>query len=341
MHTRRLGYTNEHLTTVGLGSWAFGGGDWAYTWGRQKDTLSVATIREAFDLGVNWIDTAPLYGLGHAEEVVGRAIAGRRDEVFLVTKCGFVWGADGGAPYHRLTAASVRRECEESLRRLDVDVIDLYLIHQPRPAGDIEEAWEAIATLIEEGKVRYGGVSNFDVEHLERVRTIHPVAALQPAYSMLRRGVEDELLDYCEANDIGVITYSPMLSGILTGKVTRAYVAALDADDWRRGNRAFTEPRLGVNLRLVDQLRPIAERNRKTLPQLAIAWVLRRSAVTACILGARLPSQIAQTAPAHDWVLADEDVREIDRLLEQRDEALSMVAATASTLASRRETPDQ
>ncbi len=322
MHQRRLGYTNECLSTVGLGTWAFGGGAWAYTWGSQQDATSIATIQRALDLGVNWIDTAPLYGLGHAEEVVGRAIVGRRDEVFLATKCGFVWDWDAALPQHRLAAESVRRECEESLRRLSVDVIDLYLIHHPRPAGDIEGAWEAIATLIEEGKVRYGGVSNFDVEQLERVRQIHPVAALQPPYSMLRRGVEDELLDYCAAHDVGVISYSPMLSGILTGKVSQAYVAGLDPDDWRRGNRAFTEPRLSVNLRLVEQLRPIAERNQKTLAQLAVAWVLRRPEVTACILGARQPSQIDQTASASDWVLGDRDVGEIDQLLAERDEAL-------------------
>jgi len=323
MHERRLGCTDRCLSTVGLGTWAFGGGDWAYTWGRQEDAASVATIHQALELGINWIDTAPLYGFGHAEEVIGRAIAGRRDEVFLATKCGFVWNPGDAAPHHRLTAESVRRECGASLRRLAVDVIDLYLIHHPKPDADIEEAWEAIATLIEEGKVRHAGVSNFDVAQLERVRNIHPVAALQPAYSMLRRGVEDGLLDYCAAHKIGVITYSPMLSGMLTGKVSKAYVEALDPDDWRRGNRAFTEPRLSINLRLVEQLRPIAERNHRTLPQLAVAWVLRRSEVTACILGARQPSQIAQTAPASDWVLADEDVAEIDRLLAERDEALA------------------
>jgi aryl-alcohol dehydrogenase-like predicted oxidoreductase len=327
MKTRRLGYSDEHVTTMGLGTWALGGGDWAFTWGEQEDATSVRVIHRALDLGINWIDTAPLYGLGHAEKVVGRAIEGRRDEVFVATKCGLVWDEPGATPFHRLTAASVRLECEQSLRRLGTDVIDLYQIHRPRPAEEIEEAWTAIAELIEEGKVRYGGVSNFDIDHLERARRIHPVASLQSPYSMLRRGIESELLSYCAEHDIGVLTYSPMLSGMLTGKFSKARVEQLGKDDWRRENRAFTEPRLSVNLAFVEQLRPIAERIGLTLPQLAIAWVLRRDEVTAAIVGARRPSQIEGTAAAADWTLSEEDVAEIDRLLAERDAVLSDPAA--------------
>lgn len=323
MHTRTLGTTGETLSTVGLGTWAFGGGHGAYSWGEQEDAASIATVRRALDLGINWIDTAPLYGLGHAEEVVGRAVADRRDDVFLTTKCGRVWEDGQTAVQHRLTAESVREECENSLRRLDTDVIDLYLIHQPDPEEHLEEAWTTVAELIEEGKVRYGGVSNFNVGQLERLQKIHPVVALQPPYSMMRRAVEERLLSYCSEHDIGVVTYSPMLSGMLTGKFSKDYVEQLDADDWRRENRAFSEPRLSINLKLVEQLRPIAERNGRTLPRLAIAWVLRRPEVTACIVGARRPAQIEETAPAGDWRLSDEDVAEIDRLLAERDEALA------------------
>ena len=327
MRTRTLGYTGEQLTTMGLGTWAIGGGDWAYAWGPQDDKQSIATIRRALDLGINWIDTAAVYGLGRSEEVVGRAIKGRRDDVFVATKCGLVWDDEDRTPRGRLTAASVRQECEDSLRRLDVDVIDLYQIHWPNPEEDIEEGWTAIAELAEEGKIRYAGVSNFSVEQLERVRKIHPVASLQPPYSMLRRGVEDELLDYCDQHDIGVVVYSPMQAGLLTGKFSKEYVDGLPDDDWRKDSRAFKEPRLSVNLAFVEQLRPIAERNGKTLPQLAIAWVLRRQEVTAAIVGARRPDQIEETAPAADWVLSDEDVAEIDRLLAEREEKLSTVVA--------------
>ena len=327
MRTRTLGKTGEALTTMGLGTWAIGGGDWAFAWGPQDDAESVATIRRALDLGINWIDTAAVYGLGRSEKVVGKAIEGRRDDVFVATKCGLVWEERHETPTRRLKADSVRQECEDSLRRLGVDVIDLYQIHWPNPDEDIEEAWTAIAGLVEEGKVRYAGVSNFSVEQLERVRKIHPVASLQPPYSMLRRDVEEELLPYCAEHDIGVIVYSPMQAGLLTGKFSHDYVEGLPEDDWRRDSRAFNEPRLSVNLDFVEKLRPIAERHGRTLPQLAIAWVLRRPEVTAAIVGARRPSQIEETAPAADWVLPDEDVAEIDRLLAEREEALE--AATA------------
>jgi aryl-alcohol dehydrogenase-like predicted oxidoreductase len=331
MQTRKLGYTDLHLTTVGLGTWAIGGGGWAFGWGPQDDAESMAAIRRALDLGINWIDTAAVYGLGHSEEIVGRAIAGRRDEVIIATKCGLVWDEGSTTPYGRLTAESVRREAEASLRRLNVDGIDLYQIHWPHDEEHLEEAWSTIADLIREGKVRYGGVSNFSVAQLKRVQAIHPVASLQPPYSMLRRGIEEELLAYCAANDMGVIAYSPMQAGLLTGTFTKERVANLPDDDWRKGSPHFREPELSVNLALVEKLRPIAERNGRTVAQLAIAWVLRRplrprsgqAEVTAAIVGARRPSQIEETAPAGDWALSEEDVAEIDALLVEREQALA------------------
>jgi aryl-alcohol dehydrogenase-like predicted oxidoreductase len=330
MQTRKLGYSDLHLTTVGLGTWAIGGGGWAYCWGPQDDSESIAAIRRALDpsinsgrgMGINWIDTAAVYGLGHSEEIVGRALAGWRGEVIIATKCGLVWDEGSTTPYGRLKAESVRREAEASLRRLNVDVIDLYQIHWPTPDEDIEEAWGGIADLIREGKVRYGGVSNFSVEQLKRVQAIHPVASLQPPYSMLRRGIEEELLAYCAANDIGVIAYSPMQAGLLTGKFTKERVANLHDEDWRKRDPHFREPELSANLALVEKLHPIAERNGRTVAQLAIAWVLRRPEVTAAIVGARRPSQIEETAPAGDWVLSEEDVAEIDALLAEREQAL-------------------
>jgi aryl-alcohol dehydrogenase-like predicted oxidoreductase len=318
MQTRKLGFSDLHLTTVGLGTWAIGG-EWRWGWGPQDDAESIAAIQRALALGINWIDTAPAYGLGHSEEIVGKAIAGHRDEVSIATKCGICWDEATGQPFNRLTAQSVRREAENSLRRLNLDVIDLYQIHWPVPDEEIEEAWGTIADLIQEGKVRYGGISNFSVEQLERIQPIHPIASLQPPYSMLRRGVENELLPYCASNDIGVIVYSPMQAGLLTGKFTQERIANLPDGDWRKGNDLFKEPQLGVNLEFVEKLRPIAERNGKSLAQLAIAWVLRRRELTAAIVGARRPSQIEETAQAGDWELPAEDIAEIDALLAERE----------------------
>lgn len=320
MRTRKLGYSDLYLTTVGLGTWAIGG-PWQWGWGPQDDAESIAAIHRALELGINWIDTAPAYGVGHSEEIVGRAIMGRRDEVILATKCGLVWEEGSTTVTGRLTAQSVRAECEASLRRLHVDVIDLYQIHWPNPDEQIEEAWATIADLIREGKVRYAGVSNFSVEQLRRVQAIHPVASLQPPYSMLERGVEEELLPFCAANNIGVIVYSPMQAGLLTGKYTRERIAALPDDDWRKVRSPhFHEPALSANLELIEGLRPIAARHGRTLGQLAIAWVLRRPEVTAAIVGARRPSQIEETAPAADWELSPGDLAAIDALLTRREQ---------------------
>jgi aryl-alcohol dehydrogenase-like predicted oxidoreductase len=323
MQTRKLGYTDLYLTTVGLGTWAIGGGGWAYGWGPQDDTDSIRAIQRALDLGINWIDTAAVYGLGHSEEIVGKAIRGRRDQVVIATKCGLVWDEGSTTPYGRLKAWSVRQEVEASLRRLGVDVIDLYQIHWPNPDEDIEEAWATIADLVREGKVRYAGVSNFSVEQMKRIQPIHPIASLQPPYNMLRRDIEAEILPFCAANHIGVIVYSPMASGVLTEKFSRQWVASLPDDDWRKKYSGhLQEPELSANLALVEGLKAIAARYGRTVSQLAIAWTLRRPEVTAAIVGARRPEQIEQTAPAADWVLPPEVLAEIDDLLARRAEAL-------------------
>lgn len=327
MEKRKLGYSDLYLTPIGLGTWAIGGGNNPYGWGPQDDADSIATIHRALDLGINWIDTAAGYGHGHSEEIVGKAIAGRRDEVIIATKCGILWKEDGSDIYGHLKADSIRREVEDSLRRLNVDVIDLYQIHWPWPDEDIEEGWSTIADLIREGKVRYGGVSNFSVEQLKRIQPIHPVASLQPPYSMLAREIEEELLPYCAANNIGVIVYSPMQSGLLTGKMTKERVASFPDDDWRKTRSPyFQEPQLSINLEFVEGLRPIAARNGRPLSQLAIAWVLRRPEVTGAIVGARRPSQIEETVGAATWKLSEEDIAEIDALLAKREQQLAAVS---------------
>ncbi len=315
MRTRKLGNSDLHLTTVGLGAWAMGGGGWDWGWGPQDDADSIATIHRAIDLGVNWIDTAPVYGFGRSEAIVGRALAGIRDEVTIATKCGLVWDDQKNASYSRLKAASIRSELEASLKHLNTDYVDLYQIHWPNPDEDIEEAWGAIADLIREGKIRYAGVSNFRVEQIERLQAIHPVTSLQPPYSMLRRGIERKLLPFCATNNIGVIVYSPLQAGLLTGKFTRERWERLPEDDWRRRAPHFQEPSFSANLELAEALRPIAERVGCTRAQLAIAWVLNHPAVTSAIVGARRPDQIAETAPGGDVDLSADDVAEVDALL--------------------------
>jgi aryl-alcohol dehydrogenase-like predicted oxidoreductase len=323
MRTRELGNTGMHLTTMGLGTYALGGSGWQWAWGQQDDADSSAAIRRGLDLGINWIDCAAAYGLGHAEEVVGKVLQGRRD-VFVATKCGLVWDEGSGDVYGRLTAASVRAECEASLRRLKVDVIDLYQIHWPHDEEHLEEGWGTIADLIKEGKVRHAGVSNFSLAQIERVQRIHPVASVQPPYSMVARGVETELLPFCAANHIGVLAYSPLQSGVLTDTLTRERAAALPADDWRRDySLDFQEPALSANLALVDGLRSIATRHGRTVAQLAIAWVLRRPEVTSAIVGARKPSHIEGTVEAGDWELDPQEIAEIDALLADRAHSLS------------------
>jgi aryl-alcohol dehydrogenase-like predicted oxidoreductase len=328
MRTRKLGFTDLELTTIGFGAWAIGGGNWEWGWGPQDDQESLDAIQRALDLGINWIDTAAAYGLGHSEEVVGKALKGRRHAVTVATKCGLAWDdPSSGKVINRLKVSSVRKEAEGSLRRLGVDVIDLYQIHWPVPDADVEEGWTEIARLVEEGKVRYGGVSNFSVDQIKRCQAIHPVASLQPPYSMLDREAEAELLAYCAENQIGVIAYSPMASGLLTGKYTRARIDALPAEDWRKArSEHFQEPELSANLKLIDALGEIARRESISLVELAVAWVLRRSEVTAAIVGARRPEQIEGIAPAGDLELPQAVLAEIDELLNERQAALLQMA---------------
>jgi aryl-alcohol dehydrogenase-like predicted oxidoreductase len=317
METRRLGNTDLYLTEIGLGTWAIGGGNWKFSWGPQDDEESVRTIRRAIDLGLNWIDTAAVYGLGHSEEIVGKAIRGMSVRPIIATKCERCWDEDRQI-YPCLKRESVRAEAEASLRRLGIDTIDLYQVHLPQPDEDLEEGWAAVAELVREGKVRYAGVSNFSIAQLRRVQAIHPVASLQPPYSMLKRAVEAELLPYCAANGIGVVAYSPMQKGLLTGKVTSERVAQLPADDHRRNDPEFRPPRLAANMELAEGLRRLAESRGKTAAHLAIAWVLRRPEVTAAIVGARKPSQVEETVGAAGWKLSPEDLAAVDALLARR-----------------------
>lgn len=309
METRRLGRNGPALSVIGFGAWAIGGGGYAYGWGPQDDAESIAAIHRALEAGVNWIDTAPVYGLGHSEEVVARALAGTSDQPFVTTKCGLVWDDSRNIGID-LRPASIRREVEASLRRLRVDVIDLHQCHWPDPATPIEETWQTMAALQDEGKVRHIGVSNFDVPLLERCLTIRHVDSLQPPYSLLRRGVERDLLPFCAERGVGVIVYSPMASGVLTGRYDPARLAS---DDWRRNAADFQGARLQQGLALVDRLRPIAARYGKTPGQLAIAWVLRRPEVTSAIVGARRSAQVEENAGAAGWHLTAEDLAEIER----------------------------
>lgn len=321
MRKRMLGWTDLELSTVGLGTWAMGGGEYRFGWGAQEDTESIDTIERALDLGINWIDTAPIYGLGRSEMVVGAALKKSKHMPIIATKCGFAWDDDRQIT-HRLTRESVLAEVDASLQRLECEVIDLYQVHWPNPEEEIEEAWGAIADAIKAGKIRYAGVSNFSVEQMERVRSIHPIASLQPPYSMLKRGVEEDILAYCGDHEIGVICYSPMQKGLLTGKFTREWVESLQANDHRSRDPMFSEPQLTANLDLVAGLRDIAADRGMTVSQLAIAWVLRREEVTAAIVGARRPGQIEETVKAGDWVLSEDEVNAVEALLQSRDAAI-------------------
>ena len=314
MEKRTFGKTGMEITRIGFGSWAIGGGGWRAAWGPQDDEEAVGAIRRAVELGMNWIDTAAVYGLGHSEELVARALKDVSDRPYVFTKCSQVWDESGNIS-NNLKKDSVKRECEESLSRLQVETIDLYQIHWPRPDEDIEEGWEAMAELKEEGKVRHIGVSNFDVEQMERIRIIAPVETLQPPYNMLKRGIEDEILPYCQENDIGVIAYSPMRSGLLTGKMSPERVANLPADDWRRNSSDFQEPRLSRNLELVSLLEEIGVEHRCSPGEVAIAWTLGHQAVTAAIVGGRRPDQVEGIIGADDFRLSDDELDRIEAFL--------------------------
>ncbi|MBZ0263315.1 aldo/keto reductase [bacterium] len=327
MNKRQLGNSELYFSEIGFGAWAVGGSGYAFGWGEQDDNESIAAIRHALDLGINWIDTAAIYGLGHSEEVVAKAIKGIRNNVLIATKCSLVWDENRDIS-SSLNADSVRSECEASLKRLNTDVIDLYQIHWPSDDERIEEGWAEIGRLIEEGKVRYAGVSNFQVEHLERAQKIRPITSLQPPYSMMRRGVEGDIFKFCRENNIGVIPYSPMQSGLLTGKFSRD---RLQPDDWRNESAEFMEPNLTVNLEFVDELRIIADKYDKTVAQLAVAWVLRREEVSSAIVGARRPSQIEETAGSSGCKIEEVDFHRIDELLQQRAEKVGKAGGTVRT----------
>lgn len=312
MQTRQLGNSDLHITPIGFGAWAVGG-PWKFGWGSQDDTASIAAIHRALELGVNWIDTAAIYGLGHSEEVVAGALRewkGKRPYVF--TKCGMIWNEQREVGYS-LRAESVRRECEASLRRLQVDIIDLYQVHWPMDdLAETEEGWTTLAALQKEGKLRWIGVSNFSVAELEKVSAIAPVTSLQPPYSLVKRDIEQGQLPWCAEHGVGVIVYSPMASGLLTGAMTRERIAALPADDWRRQSAEFQQPKLTSNLALVERLRAVAKRHGRTAGEAAIAWTLRQPAVTAAIVGGRSPQQVEGIIGAADWRLTNDEILDIE-----------------------------
>lgn len=313
METRKFGKTDMEITPVGFGSWAIGGSGWAAAWGPQDDEEAVGAIKRAVEVGMNWIDTAAVYGLGHSEELVAQALKGvpESDRPYVFTKCSLVWDDDANIS-NVLKKDSVKKECEDSLKRLQTDAIDLYQIHWPNPDEDIEEGWQAMAELKEEGKVRHIGVSNFDVSQMERANAIAPVETLQPPYHMLNRNIEAETLPYCQQNDIGVIVYSPMRSGLLTGKMTRERIENLPSDDWRRNADDFNDPKLSKNLELVELLKEIGSRHDKFPAEVAIAWTLRHPAVTAAIVGGRRPDQVDGVIGAAEFRLSDDELSEIE-----------------------------
>jgi len=313
MQTRRLGDSDLYITPVGFGAWAIGGGGWEFGWGAQDDRESISAIRQALDAGINWIDTAAVYGLGHSEETVARALEGVRQRPYVFTKCSMVWNKRREIG-HSLWSDSIRRECEASLRRLKVEAIDLYQVHWPDPDHEIEEGWTTMAALKKEGKVRNIGVSNFSVAQMRRAQAIAPITSLQPRYSLVHRDIEGEILPFVAREGIGVIAYSPMASGLLTGAMTRERIAALPADDWRKRHADFREPQLSRNLELVRLLQTIGKRYGRAPGEMAVAWVLSNPAVTGAIVGARRPDQVRGLSEAADLRLRPEEIAEIEAL---------------------------
>jgi aryl-alcohol dehydrogenase-like predicted oxidoreductase len=314
MQTRKLGNSDLNITPVGFGAWAIGGAGWDFAWGGQEDADSIAAIHRALDLGVNWIDTAAVYGIGHSEEVVANALKEwRGSRPYIFTKCSMRWDAQGRiSKVHKRD--SIFQECEGSLRRLQVEVIDLYQIHWPpeNNGPELEESWQALVDLKKQGKIRWMGVSNHSVEQVQRMEKIAPVTSDQPPYSLLRRKIEADLLPYCEQRGIGVINYSPMLSGMLTGAMTRERALNLPTNDWRKGKPEFTEPRLSKNLELVERLRAVGKRYDRTPGAVAIAWTLRNPVVTGAIVGARNAKQAEQVMCAGELKLTPQEIVEIE-----------------------------
>src|SRR2546430_6210823 len=311
MKTRQLGNTDMQITPIGFGSWAVGGGGYQFGWGPQDDEQSIAAINHALDLGINWIDTAAVYGLGHAEEVVARALKDRSERPYIFTKCGRVWN-DCGEITGNLKAQSIKRECENSLRRLQTDVIDLYQVHWPDPEQDIEEGWSAMAELKREGKVRYIGVSNFNVSQMRRAMEIAPISSLQPPFSLIKPDIQNEILPFCQEHNIGVIVYSPMASGLLTGAMTRERIASLPDDDWRKRDPRFQEPQLSEQLALVARLEAVAQRHGAASGAVAVAWTLRNPAVDGAIVGFRRPDQVDPIVEAANLQLSEDDIANVE-----------------------------
>jgi aryl-alcohol dehydrogenase-like predicted oxidoreductase len=313
MRLNQLGSSNLWLTRIGFGAWAIGGADWAFSWGPQDDADSIAAIHRAIDLGVNWIDTAAVYGLGHSEEVVGKAVKSASVKPFIFTKCGMVWNEKREIAR---TLLQIRREVEESLRRLQVEAIDLYQIHWPVEDKDLEQAWTTMAALKQEGKVRFIGVSNFSVAQMQRCIKIAPITSLQPPYSMLNRAAEAEILPFCLNHDIGVINYAPMHSGLLTGAMTKERVANFPADDFRRNAKNYQEPLLSRNLAIADFLKEIGARHGVSAGVVAIAWTLANPAISAAIVGGRNAAQVDGVFPAASFHLSDAEMQEIQAFLD-------------------------
>jgi len=311
MQTRKLGKSDLYITPLGVGAWAMGGAGWLFSWSHQDDDASISAIHAALDAGMNWIDTAAVYGLGHSEEVVAKALEGRANRPYVFTKCARVWDENRQIG-KSLKADSVRRECEASLRRLRVDVIDLYQIHWPEPDEDVEEGWATLARLKEEGKVRWIGASNFNLDQLKRAQAIAPITSLQPPYSLIRREVEADVLPHCAEHNIGVIAYSPMGSGLLTGAMTRERIANLPEDDWRRRGPQFQEPLVTRNLNIADKLKEIAARHSRSAGEAAVAWVLRNRVITGAIVGVRSREQVAGVIGAMDFRLSKGEINEIE-----------------------------
>ncbi len=320
MTLRTLGQSDLKITPIGIGAWAIGGGSWEFAWGQQDDEESINAIRAGLDRGINWIDTAAVYGLGHSETIVGRAVKGLRQRPYIFTKCSLIWD-NSGKVSHSLKSASIRREAEASLMRLGLDAIDLYQIHWPAwrggpesdSPGSIEEAVGALALLQREGKIRNIGLSNFNAKQMQRALNVASITSLQPQYSLLARDVESSILPFAREHEIGVIVYSPMASGLLTGAMTRERIAALPEDDWRKRSPNFQEPLLSRNLRLVEALRAIAKRRDATPGEVAIAWTLRNPAVTGAIVGVRSERQVSGIAGAADLELSADDMLEIEQ----------------------------
>ena len=314
METQKLGNSNLKITRVGFGAWAVGGSGWEFAWGPQDDKDSIAAIHRALELGVNWIDTAAVYGLGHSEAVVARALKDwRGSRPYVFTKCGLRWNEQGKIR-KEFSAESIRHECEDSLRRLQAKTIDLYQLHWPPEDNGpgLEEAWQTMAALKKEGKVRWIGVSNFNSAQSQRAGRIAPVTSLQPPYSLIRRKIEEETLPYCQKRGIGVISYAPMASGLLTGAMTRERAAALPPDDFRSRNPEFREPRLSKNLELVERLRQVGARHGRGPGEVALAWVLRHPAITGAIVGARNAKQVEGVMRAGDLKLTADSIAEIE-----------------------------